>query len=464
MAGIKFPGIGSGFDVASLSKAYLDQLTLPNLLRRNRVSSLGRENDSLGQLRSMLMEISNTLDSSRSVNGGIEGSKRATSSNTSIVTAAADSSATTGTYNVNVLSLAKTATASFSRSLTSGNDFVISDASQQGEVEITVGEGNDAQVVSVAVNELTTANDFVEQFNSQANGAARASLINIGTESESDFRIVISSTNVGEEKGTLAIESDNPDLLGEGGLGGTTIDQASNATLTISGIAGTIERSSNSVTDVISGVSLQLSSIGASTVSVSDDVGGAASKLESFISQFNDLVRFQKREDSVTRIEEDGEVENIYGSLARTNVDDDAVSSLRGAVSSARSESGSLSLASLGVRTERDGTLSFDRATFEAAFSNNPQAVTEVVTNLADRVSGVQGIVQQYTGYELQIDQAVRANDTEVSDLNTAISRLDRSAQAKVESLEQQFSRLDGLFAQLNAKSSFLTGLLRFNQ
>lgn len=462
MAGtISFPGIGSGLDVDALLKSTYEQLTLRNTIYRRNVDTLKTENTGLEQLRSLLANISSTLDSARSSNGGISGSKATSSSNSDVLTAAAGSSAITGSFSVTVTSLASSATGSFDRNYSSENDFVISDPSQVGDVEFTVGSGADATTFSVAVDELTSVEDFVSDFNSQASGKATASLVNVGTEASPAYRIAFSSTNVGEEKGSISVSSSNAALMDASALAGTTLSQASNAVFQVSGISGTIERSSNTVSDVVSGVTLRLSGIGTAAVTVRDDVDAGAERLESFASEFNKLVEFLNTEDSITSVVEDGERSNIYGDLARTNVDDASLSTLRSAISSARSSDGSLSLAAIGISTDRDGTVTFDRDKFDAAFNSNPSGVNEVITSLADKIAGVQGSLHQFTGFGLQIDQEISSNESEISRLEETIATVERNAKTREEGIRAQFTNLDKLFAKFESASSFISSLLR---
>lgn len=460
--GVSFPGIGSGINGAQVSKVLFDQLTLPNIVRQNEISSRESENNALSQLKTLLLNIADTLDAARTSNGGISGSKIAASNNEEVLTAAADSTASAGSVSVNVLSLAKGASGSFGRSFANKNNFIVNNPSQTGSVSFTVGTGDEAKTFSVEVDELTTVQDFVNEFNEKADGSAAAQLVNIGTESSPSYRVVFNTSSAGTEEGSLNVSSDNPALLADEVLGASTVEQASNATFTVSGIAGTIERSSNNVSDVIQGVTLQLSGTGSAVLNIQDDAGAASSRLEDFVSAFNQLVQFINDEDKISQQKEDGETVNVYGALVRTNVDDQALSAIRGAISSARSGDGATSLASLGIATQRDGTLSFDQEQFEAAFSQDPEGVTETVSSLADKVSGIQGAVQQFTGFNLQIDQAISANDSVIEDLNNTISKVEGYASDRARSVELQFSKLDALFAKFNAASGYLSTLLNF--
>ncbi len=461
MAGFSLPGLGSGIDVKSLADALFDQLTLSNKIRNNSVSARQNENTSLGKLRTLLTDLASTLDSARNANGGAA-AKKATSTNSQVATATADTSATLGTFSVTVSKLATGGSGSFDKSFTTANDFVVSDAAAAGNVHFTVGSGDDEVQFDVSVDETTTAQDFVNEFNANANGKASASIVNVGTSAAPDFRITFRSNEIGEEQGSVVVSADNAQTLGASGLVATTLNQATDAEFTVSGVAGTIKRSSNSVSDVIPGVTITLAAEGTTTIGVQNDAGSVKSKVKDFIAAYNALQKFVATEDKITSTTQGGQIQNNFGSLVRTNVDDDALSSLRFAISGARSSDGTTSLAAVGVSTNRDGSLAFDEKKFDAAFASNASAVNEAVSSLADKVSGVQGAVYQFTGYGLSIDQATKANDAEIANVNKKIQTVETSATKQQEALIRQFSKLDGLIARLNADSTYIQSLFSF--
>jgi len=455
---ISFSGLSSGIDGAGIAKTLFDQLTSSNVVRASQIENLAAEYTSLEKLKTMLIDLADSVDGYRSVyNGGI--ARSAKSSNEDVLTAAAGSEANVGSFTVNVTSLARAASGSFDRSFSSQSEFITSDPSQTGEVEFTVGTGEEAFTFSVSVDELTTASDFVEEFNANADGRASASLVNLGTEEAPEYRISFSTAESGVSKGSIAISSSNEDLLNSA-LQSATLEQASNAKFTVSGLSGTVERESNTINDVIPGVSLQLHSTGAAAVTVSEDFSSGSS-LEGLISAFNSLVKYVNTEDAVSTNVEDGEPVNSFGSLAKTDVDDSVLRDLRSVFANARSEDGR-TLASFGVSTNRDGTLAFDKEAFETAVRENPEAFKEIQTQIADALGNTGGTLSQYTRYAGTIDSAIKSNESEIESINQTIAQVERNASAQEEAVLKQFTNLESLLARLNADSQVLSSLLNF--
>jgi len=459
MAGqFSISGIGSGIDSHALAQAIGDRYRLPNVKYQQQVDDNNSENDSLSKLRDLLQNLNDSLDSLRTANGGA-GVLEGTTSDETVLRVAAGAGAQRGNYSVSVQSLASVATGSFARSFSSADELLLGSGQEANTLPFLIGTGSDQTSFEIAIDATTTASDFVNRFNEAAQGSAYAAFVNVGTSATPDYRISFASQNQGTAKGTVAFGG-SIDAVVNDVLGGSYIEQASDAQFSISGISGSFTRSTNSVTDAIAGVTLELQKTGSALVSVQTSSNGGAAQIEKFVKSFNDLARFVSSEDKIDSKIVDGERENTYGSLARTDVDDNVMSSIRSAIASASSGDGSTSLAALGVSTNRDGTLSFDRKQFDETFNKNPNAANEAVSSLADKVSGVSGVLYQYTGYGLTLDQAVKSNEQETGRLNDTIGNIDRRAAAKEQLVLNQFTQLESLYAQLQGSSNLIASLL----
>lgn len=451
MSGIaSFSGLASGIDGSRLARALFDQLTLVNKPREQSIDFLASERGSLDTLRTLLLDVKDKLDGLRTASGGAQ-AKAASSSDQAIVQASAGSSAQKGTFAVTVEAMATNAVLSFDRSFGSGEDLLISSLAESGTTTVTVGSGNDAVAVQVAVGPTTTARSFVDSFNASAAGAANAQLVNIGTDTAPDYRITILSAKTGAEAGSVALAFGSTEL--EAAFGTASVSQAQNARFTIQGIAGTFERATNTVNDAVQGVSISLRGVGSATVSVNDNPSQATSQLAAFIGSFNSLVSFVAKEDRITVTQKDGANVNVYGTLSKTGIDDAAVSTLREAIGA---------ISQLGVSTQRDGTLAFDEKVFADFYSKNPGDAAAAITAIADRLAGVEGAINQFTAYGRAIDQALSRNSAETDLTAGAISRTEQSASQREAAALKQFTELERVMAKLNADSGFLSSLLTF--
>ena len=162
----------------------------------------------------------------------------------------------------------------------------------------------------------------------------------------------------------------------------TEVVSASDAAFTIDGIA--VTRSSNTITDLFSGVTLQLDNASSSDMGTNQVISSrysetdALATLETIVSEINYLLSFLKEQSKPGANGEDGGplhgdhfiryTENKIKNLTSTAIagyDDDEIY-----------------LSSFGVVTELDGTLSIDETRFREYFDSNPEHFAAVTTSM----------------------------------------------------------------------------------
>jgi flagellar hook-associated protein 2 len=467
MASINFSGIASGIDTSSLIKSILDQQRSSRIKPlEDKRSAFQDANSSFTELKSLLDKLSDSAQTFRSISGGAV-AKQGTSSDETVASVSASNAAASGTYNISVTQRAKNGTYSYNDRFSSETSVLNSSinngaAPVDRTVNIEVGSGASAETVAIELTNTSTARDFVTSFNSQSS-LATASIVNVGTSSVPSYAIVINSNSEGLDLGTISQTASGSELAsGSGALQASTVSQATNATLSLSGVSGTITRSSNTVSDVISGVTLSLQSIGSTQVSVSADAGKTTSSLQSLVDAYNAVVTYISENDRISQEEGDGgQTKNIFGPLTSSSLDENVLGSLRNALSNAGISNSTINLlADLGVTTQRNGTLAFDSSVFEDALSSNESSVGTILTNLSDDIGGVAGTIAEYTRFNGAIDRVISVNSEGISSLNKRITEVESSLSSQEKSLTQQYARLEGLIGKLNSQQSTLTAVL----
>ena len=219
--------------------------------------------------------------------------------------------------------------------------------------------------------------------------------------------------------------------------GSNQIVAAANAELVVDGV--NVQRSSNTISDLISGTTLTLNTTTstAATVAVAEDPALAEAELLAFITSLNDA-RAQLRE-STKR--------GMNGAVSGPLVSDTAIAALNREFSALTTTPLSgfgndpIYLSRLGVRTERDGSLSLDSTTFQTAFAENPAQYRAVFQSLNS--SSSDGITISKT---TSASPPEGAFDFVYSDADTATL----NGQALVSSVvdgQQQFRSYTGEFA-----------------
>jgi flagellar hook-associated protein 2 len=315
------------------------------------------------------------------------------------------------------------------------------------------------ETVSVVVTDGSySISKFVSDFNA-ASSKAEASLINTGTETSPAYKIVISGTYEGTEKGTIARTTLGASLTD---LIPASESAAANSVIAISGI-GNITRGTNSISDVIPGVTINLASAGTATIKIAEDVATTTAKLQDFVTAYNDIVKYIAENNQVTRDETGSEVKNVFAPLAGTRTDDNVIQALRQNLSSTAASGGTLIrvFSDIGITTERDGTIKFDTSKLQTSLSSEPSSVNDIIRKFADSVALTGGTVDKYTRYSGLLDISINNNKSLITDLGRRIADAEKQIQRNADSLKERYARLEGLMSRLQQQQSSLAGALK---
>jgi flagellar hook-associated protein 2 len=463
MAGVTFSGLASGLDTEGLINASTEASRATRVKPdQKRVTQLEETNTAITELSKKLETLRSNLRGFTTLSGGGV-SKTGTSSKESVVSATAASSASNGSYSVTVDALASNHTFSFDTTYSGSNSALQSsltgaEPADDRTVTFTVGTGSEQETVSVEVTDGSyTIQNFVDAFNA-ASAKARASLVNTGTVGSPAYKIVLTSSYEGTEKGLIARSSFGTSL---GNLSGYDENAATNASLSVTGI-GTISRPSNSITDIIPGVTLSLNSLGISTIKIAEDTASTITRVQDIVDNFNDIVKFVADNNQVTREETGKEVTNTFAPLASTRIDDGVLQNLRDALASTKASGGTqvVIFADMGITTERDGTLKFDATKFQEAVSAEATSVGTILNSFADTTALTGGTIDQYTRFNGLLGVTTDANKTTITDLNQRIAEAEKQIQLQADALRQRYARLESLMSKLQSQQSSLSSAL----
>jgi flagellar hook-associated protein 2 len=262
-----------------------------------------------------------------------------------------------------------------------------------------------------------------------------------------EYRLVLTSDDTGEDA-AFAMTS-----TVTGFTAFTTSVTATDAVIQIgSGVTAlTIERPTNSFSDVIDGVTFELHAVADDvTVSTARDFNGSGDGVADVVAKLNSVLS------EIQRLTSYDATTGTSGILAGDSTARALATSLRAAVSGAVGEGASPYVgAAIGVSLTRTGTFTFDQATFEEALSNDFEGVTAflddvVLDNLDTELDAIEGsggsIARARDRWQNQIDF--------MNDRITAFEdRLDRREAALI----RQFSALEVSLQNLYSQSQWLT-------
>jgi len=298
---------------------------------------------------------------------------KVTSSDESVLTASAYGSATPGSYYLKVTSRAQShQVASQSGTYTSLNDVV-----GVGNVNITLADGTSFTVTLDSNNNtLAGLRDAINK----ANKGIKASIVNVGTTDSPNYRMLLTSADTGLVRRMTSVDT-------SGLTGGTApvfdlenpVQAASDAVVEIGEGAGkiTIARSSNTISDIIPGVNVNIVSADATKtirINVASDTSKVKAAIESFVSQYNELVDVidaQFKYDAKT-----GTSGALMGDYQLQSVQQDLQSAVSRVVEGLNSQFSALS--SIGITLDSSGHLKIDNERLAEALNGNLESVARL--------------------------------------------------------------------------------------
>ncbi len=245
------------------------------------------------------------------------------------------------------------------------------------------------RVGSVTGNNVSTGDGSLQAVVSAINGAkagVSAAAIQVGTNA---FRLQVgsSTTGSGNDPNLAATEFDTVAI---GGL--TVLSQAGDAAITIGSGAGAydITSSSNTMTNVLPGVTVTLKKLNTATpVTVTVDRNGAA--LADRVQALVDAANAVKRE--VDRATYYDPATRKSSPLVGDSTAQRLRSSLNTAITSLVSGANPATPGQLGVATDRLGNFTFDRTKFMTAFTTDPDGVSKIFGQFGSTTSGSMSFV-----------------------------------------------------------------------
>lgn len=451
MAGvISIGGLATGLDTNSI----VDQLVK---LERRPVALLERELAAVEATQASIASLGGKLAALRGAAAALDSVAevlvgKASSSDEAVLAAAAGEGASRGTLTLTVSRLAQGSVAGATVGVASAASTVAAGA---GTLRFQVGTGT---VQSVALSATTTLEELATAINDLDAGVT-ASAVNLGTAASPDYRLSIVSQATGASSTITVLQDDTTLAL-------QTTQAGENAEFTVGGFSGTFERETNTFADVLAGVTLNLKAPGAATVVVNDDADAIVAKVDALVAAFNDVVRFVADESQVTREGAEGEEQVRLGSLAANATVRRLVDRLHETFSAplAGATGKFPNLASLGLATQRDGTIAFDQTKLRAALGEDAAGVAAVLAGtdgsdgvagaLADLVADVTG-----TGGALAVD--TNGFDERVQLLQDQIDAGQRRVDQFEQTLIEQFTALESLVSGLQSQGDFLLAALR---
>lgn len=427
------PGIGSGLDVRSIVTQLVALERRPIELLQTQKAKLSTQLSSFGMLQSYVGNLQSAAGQLGSADFWAK--VKAGSSDASAVAVTAQATAAAARYDIDVTSLAS------AQSLSSAAG-AITDAANMGAGTLSFTRG--ATTVAVTIADGTSLSAVRDQINA-ADAGVSAAIVQDGA----GPRLVFTATLTGTANAlSVAVSGASGQLASLTYPGGMTQDRpAANAVVRINGLL--INPASNTLTDVVEGLTLTLSkpTTSAVQVSVGNDTATQRKGITDFIAAYNELNRYlstQTKYDEATK---------TAGALQG----DRAAVGLQGRLRSLlQQESGASAtyprLSDLGLEMQRDGSIKLNDGKLDAALVNPAEVARAFNTletgfgvrfkALADGMVSTDGLL---TSRASGLRESISRNDKNQQRLEDRVARVQERITRQYSALDASLNRLNGL-------------------
>ncbi|HIN88129.1 MAG TPA: hypothetical protein EYN05_05665 [Nitrospinaceae bacterium] len=290
-------------------------------------------------------------------------SNNSSSDNNKVVDITTTSSATSGTYSLVVDNLATE-----TKIISNGFANTTSEL-ENGRVKVTSGSASS----TITINSTNNSLDGLRLAINNLGLDVKASFLNDGDDTV-PVRLLISGNLTGAT-GAVTMSYSKDSIYPVDEISFTTTQEAKNASFSIDGVS--ISKSSNTVSDVISGAALKLQSAGSGTISLSTDTDAIATKVSDFVDEYNEISLFLSEQLALdTETEETGV---LFGNFAVQNLQHILRSSISSKVTGITGDYTYLS--QIGISTKSDGTLILDTDVLSEALIDDIQNVSQLFSS-----------------------------------------------------------------------------------
>lgn len=468
MAAVSSLGIGSGLDLNSLLSGIKSAEQAPLTAIQAQQTSYTTKLTAYGQLSGALSGLQSAA--AALAKPELFQGVKASSTASEVVTATALSTASSGTYALNVTQLSQaqsvaTAGVASSTAAIGGGTVTIQFGTVTGATADPVtGKFTGATFIAgatvatpITIAAGSTMAGIRDAINGDAASGVTASIVNDG--SATPNRLVLTSKLTGAASSmqiTVTGDAALSSLLQNDPAATQNMQQtaaAQNTLLTVNGIA--ITSSGSSVVGAIQDVTMTVTKVGTSTLKVEQDKAGVQSAVGTFVAAYNSLQSVASRLSAFDSASKSGAI--LLGDSTLRNIQ----TGIRSALTSAQTDDGSglTTLSQIGVSFQKDGTLALDSTKLTAALDGKMSGVanlfsagtggfgTKMSTLLGGYTNSTDGVLTSATkGINKSLDSLANQYTVTSERIDATIARY-----------KAQFTQLDVMMNRMNQTSSYLS-------
>lgn len=473
---ITFSGLATGMDTDSIVKDLMALERAPLERVEAKKTAATKRLEAFAQFKSKLDGLK-TAVSGMSLTSQVQSTKVSLSSEEAFT--ATTSSGAVGSYTVSVAQLSqvqKNITSGFS----SNSEAILGTGTitvNGTEIEVTA-ENNSLLGLAKSINALSDTTGVQVSIINDGSGTNPYHMVFTGQDAKTSFTI----------ENTLGVS-----IPGDLNFTTTEVQSAQQAVAIIDGI--TVVSDTNTITDAISGVTLNLNSVSTTSSSgasedgvdpwnwlnppvyestkmdVQADTGALKEKVTAFVTAYNDVMEWilsgYEEFGSTTKLpdsaEDSDKTEELLGTVLRGDPTINSMKrQLQGVLTNSINNSGSFHILSeIGITSSLNGTLTQDNTKLDAALENN----FDDMVNLLSGDDETDGVMKGFNAMLLNATSGTNgmyavkktAYDSSVKRFDSQIEQMELRMTKREQILRSQFSAMEQLVSSLNAQGDFLT-------
>ncbi len=427
-------GIVSGINTTELIAKLVDVARGPIKQMESKQTSLNVRRFAFQDLNTLLSTLQTTVE-------GMDleaefGAYKATSSISSGVTATITGAATPGSHDIAVTNLAQS-------ELIKSNGFATSTASLSGtSVAVRVGASGSSVTTTVNIDAAlgtTTLQGLATHLNDNVAGV-RAWVMNTGA-AGTPYALMVEGADTGTANEVSV------SVNGVTNLSFTNPRDAEDAAMTVDGID--VTSGSNSVTDVLPGITLNLlnEGFGTAKLAVNRDGSAMADKVQAVVTAYNALDTWFGRQTGTAAgavLSGDSTVRQVQTKLSSTVTLDYGTGSLSG-------------LNAVGISLDKDGLMHFNSSTFTSALGTDYSDVINTLTGSNGLFGKLQGELDTMTDTTTGVVNArISSIDTQLDGLTDRIVDAEARLATYTDMIRQQFTNMEVVLGRYQATQKYL--------
>ncbi|GAA4158397.1 flagellar hook-associated protein 2 [Gryllotalpicola daejeonensis] len=434
-------GLSSGLDTTSLIQSMMAAASQPKTLLDQQISTQQATVGDLQKLNSALASLAQLTDQ-------FTGTKLAafsvSSSQASLATGTAEPTAAPGQLSFTVDQLA-TRQVEVTGALSSW-------PTNPPTLTLVAADGTQTSITPSS-NSL----DSVVQAINAASAGITALKVQAGTDASGNalYRLQLSSSQTGANAAFTVLDGTGADIMGQ--PGSAVVSTAQDAQLTLwpgTAAAQTVTSATNAFTDLMPGVDVTVAqtSTDAVTLTVGQDLDAESQTASTLVSSVQSILSGIAQGTAVTSTTDaSGNTTVTFGSFTADGTVRGAARDLTDAMTL---DVNGVSPSSIGFNLAKDGTISFDQDTFEAAMADDPQGTTQLYNAIAARVNAV--ATQLSDPYSGTLTSEITSDNSSITAMQQKSDDMQTLLDQQQATLQQQFAYMETMMSQIQSQGSYV--------